>query len=310
MTRRIALLAVSCAFFCLGAFAQDSYDDHLTRSKSLITQQQFSDAIKEAQKAIATDGQRWEAYVIAAKGYSSQRYYDDAIGMLQMALARAPDDKKPLVRDAIADCGKQQSQGNTSSSSGGISPQTPAAPTGSAAPAPTQVEIVLWKTIENSNNLDDFETYLKQYPNGTFAQLARNRLEKANKLRQEDDAKAKAEAEARRKAGDTVCVSMLANWNSGWKTAGVLNVRPGKITYSGLVESDKPIGNRPFFTAACSEVTDVKSSAGGTAVALRCSGRNYLLYPYRCDAKTPHDGFDGGTGLVQRILEDIKTECQ
>jgi hypothetical protein len=36
----------------------------------------------------------------------------------------------------------------------------------------------LWKTIENSNNPDDFDAYLKQYPNGAFAPLANARLEK------------------------------------------------------------------------------------------------------------------------------------
>ena len=45
-------------------------------------------------------------------------------------------------------------------------------------PAPAdQAEIVFWESIRNSTNRADFEEYLKQYPNGTFAGLARNRLQ-------------------------------------------------------------------------------------------------------------------------------------
>jgi hypothetical protein len=37
--------------------------------------------------------------------------------------------------------------------------------------------MILWKTIESSKNSDDFRAYLKQYPNGIYATLARQRLE-------------------------------------------------------------------------------------------------------------------------------------
>src|SRR5262249_4810346 len=38
------------------------------------------------------------------------------------------------------------------------------------------IEISFWKSIENSKNPDDFREYLKKYPNGEFAGLAKNRL--------------------------------------------------------------------------------------------------------------------------------------
>jgi hypothetical protein len=47
----------------------------------------------------------------------------------------------------------------------------------SAASAPTQAEIVLWKTIEHSETPQDYEAYLKQYPNGAFTALANAHLQ-------------------------------------------------------------------------------------------------------------------------------------
>lgn len=37
-------------------------------------------------------------------------------------------------------------------------------------------EVVFWKSIENSDDRSDFEAYLANFPNGIFADLARNRL--------------------------------------------------------------------------------------------------------------------------------------
>jgi hypothetical protein len=48
------------------------------------------------------------------------------------------------------------------------------------AQAPTAtdpVEIVFWESIRDSKNRADFEEYLKHFPNGAFAGLARNRIQ-------------------------------------------------------------------------------------------------------------------------------------
>src|SRR3954462_6675265 len=42
---------------------------------------------------------------------------------------------------------------------------------------PSAVEVLFWETIRNSTNPADFEEYLKQYPNGKFAGLARIRVQ-------------------------------------------------------------------------------------------------------------------------------------
>jgi hypothetical protein len=44
---------------------------------------------------------------------------------------------------------------------------------------PSAVEILFWETIRNSTNPADFEEYLKQYPDGKFAGLARIRVRAA-----------------------------------------------------------------------------------------------------------------------------------
>lgn len=51
------------------------------------------------------------------------------------------------------------------------------APPAATSPGPS-AEIVFWQSIEDSRNKADFRAYLKRFPNGVFADLARNRLEK------------------------------------------------------------------------------------------------------------------------------------
>ena len=54
---------------------------------------------------------------------------------------------------------------------------TTQAPSPSAAPpSAASPEVVFWQSISSSNDRADFEAYLSQFPQGTFAQLARNRL--------------------------------------------------------------------------------------------------------------------------------------
>ena len=136
------------------AWAQ-SYDELLARARSALAGRNYREVVTASQQAIQMNEQRWEAYAIAANGYSGQQFYDDAIGMLQMALPRAPEDKKQLVRDALQQVRRQMSAPAASA--------PPPPPSASAAPATTQQEIILWKSIENSRNADDFRGYLDRY---------------------------------------------------------------------------------------------------------------------------------------------------
>jgi hypothetical protein len=53
----------------------------------------------------------------------------------------------------------------------------PTAPAAPSAPRGEAVELAFWTSIANSTNPADFESYLRRFPNGTFVDLARNRLE-------------------------------------------------------------------------------------------------------------------------------------
>jgi hypothetical protein len=58
---------------------------------------------------------------------------------------------------------------------------TPAVPTVD----PTAFELAYWDTIKNSNNANDFKSYLDKYPDGQFTALARNKI---NSLQPNDTA--------------------------------------------------------------------------------------------------------------------------
>jgi hypothetical protein len=65
-----------------------------------------------------------------------------------------------------------------------------------------QLELAYWNSIKDGNSTAYFEAYLQQYPNGTFAGLARVRLGeiKAAGERAKQEATAKAEADAKAQA--------------------------------------------------------------------------------------------------------------
>lgn len=58
--------------------------------------------------------------------------------------------------------------------------RAPAAATPKAAPiaGDTEAELLFWQSIKDSRDAADFEAYLKQYPAGRFADIARNRLKR------------------------------------------------------------------------------------------------------------------------------------
>jgi len=53
---------------------------------------------------------------------------------------------------------------------------SPAQASSSAAFDARQLELVFWESIKDSKTAADFEAYLEQYPDGTYANLSRNRL--------------------------------------------------------------------------------------------------------------------------------------
>jgi tetratricopeptide (TPR) repeat protein len=83
-----------------------AYDDAVAKARALAAQKEFKAATTASEQAIQMDDKRWEGYIVAAEAYAGQQLYDDAIGMLQAALMRAPADKKAAVRDAIGETRK------------------------------------------------------------------------------------------------------------------------------------------------------------------------------------------------------------
>jgi len=68
-----------------------------------------------------------------------------------------------------------------------------------ASATPTQAEVVIWKSIENSTRVEDFRAYIQKYPDGAFSTLALARVEKleADAMAKETEDKNKREEEER-----------------------------------------------------------------------------------------------------------------
>ncbi len=56
--------------------------------------------------------------------------------------------------------------------------QAPAAPKAAPAAGDTEAELLFWQSVKDSRDGADFEAYLKQYPAGRFADIAKNRLKR------------------------------------------------------------------------------------------------------------------------------------
>jgi hypothetical protein len=219
--------------FWAGVAIGQPYEDQLAKSRAAAAAKQYEEAETAAEMAITLDDKRWEAYVLAANAYSSQRLYDDAIGMLQMALVRVPEDKKQLVRDAISDARGRASAPAVPSTAVVARPAPPST-------APTQSEIVLWKSIENSDRFEDFHAYLEQYPNGTFAVLATSRAAELEAVFDAEltealarEAEAEELAEIRRYTFPVVHVHPSLTFINDPGCYGYLQITPEGLSYEG-----------------------------------------------------------------------------
>jgi tetratricopeptide (TPR) repeat protein len=71
-------------------------------ARALANEGRPKEALAVAQRAIRRDSSRWEGYAAAAEAYLAQGLLDDAIGQLQLAIARAPEVTKAVIRNVIA----------------------------------------------------------------------------------------------------------------------------------------------------------------------------------------------------------------
>jgi type II secretory pathway component HofQ len=123
-------------------------------------------ALRSGLAAIKMSAGQWEGYALAGGALMNLKRYEEAADTLGKAIERAPESKQPALRDLRRQCLLAESG-------------SPAATTPAPATSTSQAEIVLWKSIENSRNSADFQTYLDQYPQGAFVALAQRHLAEA-----------------------------------------------------------------------------------------------------------------------------------
>jgi tetratricopeptide (TPR) repeat protein len=146
-----------------GAHAAPGYDALITQGNALLQAGNADQALNSGQAAIRFRVDRWEGYALAGGALMNLKRYEDAADALSKAIDRAPESKQPALREQRRQCLLAESG-------------YPAVANTSVPATTSQVEIVLWKSIENSHSAADFQNYLGQYPNGAFVVLARSRL--------------------------------------------------------------------------------------------------------------------------------------
>jgi tetratricopeptide (TPR) repeat protein len=144
-----------------------SYEAVIQQGKSQLQAGSAEQAAVSGKAAIKLSAERWEGYALVGGALMNLKQYEAAADELSKAIERAPAAKQPALRDLRRQCLLAES------GSAAVAITPPPATTTS------QAEIVLWKSIENSTNGTDFQTYLEQYPQGAFAALARRHLEEA-----------------------------------------------------------------------------------------------------------------------------------
>jgi hypothetical protein len=141
-----------------------SYEELVQRGKGELQGGHPDQAAASGKAAIKMSTERWEGYALVGGALMNLKQYETAADTFSEAIKRAPESKQTALRDLRRQCLLAES----------------GSPAAANIPAPvsatSQAEIVLWKSIENGNNLVDFQTYLTQYPHGAFSALAKQRL--------------------------------------------------------------------------------------------------------------------------------------
>jgi len=153
-------LAATCAY------ASASYEQLIAKGTAELKSGDQDGARRDAQAAVRQDGAQWKGYALLGGALMNLKRYEDAADAFSRAIERAPAEKAGELRELRRRCLTSEESGTASSRP---HPDVP-------APV-SQAEVVLWKSIENSNNGDDFRSYLRQYPEGAFARLAQDRLD-------------------------------------------------------------------------------------------------------------------------------------
>jgi serine/threonine-protein kinase len=122
-------------------------------------------------------------------------------GIVNKALAKNPAERFSSAKEfATALRGAL-----TTSAPSAAAPPAPK-PKGAAVPKASEAEVEFWRAIQNSTDPAEIEFYLEQFPDGTYAQLARHKIAKlrepagAARRESEETVRLEAQARARREA--------------------------------------------------------------------------------------------------------------
>jgi len=302
-TMKRLLIQVGC-FFCVGLMslsllssAQTGQDyDVLVQQGNAQLQAGSNDlALSTANSAVKLNADRWEAYALAGGALMNLKRYEEAVDNFGKAIERAPEAKQQGLRGLRKQCLLAEA---------GAAPAA-VPPSSSAATQPaatTQAEVVLWKSIENSTNPEDFQTYLSQYPQGAFVELAKRHLADLAQQQIQDQKLRDQAAEAAREAGTTFYVQNVQGgaWCINGQTQ-ILNIHEGGITYRGTTDSSTPCKKRPFFNAKCSEIGVTLN--GGLEVTYAGDKYQFILEQA---AHEPDSQYEVRT---QGMVDAIRREC-
>lgn len=221
-------------------------------------------AFSSANSAIQLNAKRWEAYALAGGALMNLKHYEEAADNFSEAIQLAPVTKQQSLRDLRRQCFVAGT---------GPSPATALPP----QPGAMQAEIVLWKSIENSSNADDFKTYLQSYPKGAFAALARRHLDELQaqadrdrQMRQEQEEREEARR-AQELASTFAVTHYVVGIGSNFRNGSLMLVSGG-IEYRSSADRG--------FRASCSDVKNLEISKhyDRHPAELSAQGKKYVFY--------------------------------
>lgn len=148
-------------------------------------------------------------------------------------------DQNPAIYD--------QTDGDFYFINGPVTVNVQAAPSVAAAvpagPSAAAVEMEFWSSIKASNDKADFQEYLRQYPNGSFAGIARNRIKALDTVAV---AASVSSSPSPSKGGFVRGDAVDIEWHGTWYPGSVLEVKQQgryKIHYDGYDSSwDEIVG--------------------------------------------------------------------
>jgi len=181
--------------------------------------------------------------------------------------------REAVEKESERIAGKRQSPREESSLKGADIYFVPP-PQGQGGVDAAAIELAYWNSIANSNSSADFESYLSQYPNGKFADLARNRLQALNGTRAtlaRNEPRTASEGAPPSAAGGGSVAASPSTFSSG--STQVAAVRPGGVfssprNFKFSDDEEATVKAAEFLSIAC------RDAIRGKRVALQLTDRS------------------------------------